>query len=61
MEAIFSRISREPAGTGQPGRTLEQITLEAVRQAVDACGGNQTLAAKRLGISRSTLWRYLKG
>ena len=55
------KAARQPAGTGQPGRTLEQITLEAVRQAVDACGGNQTMAAKRLGISRSTLWRYLKG
>ena len=55
------KAARQPAGAGQPGRTLEQITLEAVRQAVDACGGNQTMAAKRLGISRSTLWRYLKG
>ena len=24
-----------------------------------AVGGNQTVAAKRLGISRTTLWRYL--
>ena len=24
-----------------------------------AVGGNQTAAAKRLGISRTTLWRYL--
>lgn len=44
---------------GLSGRTLEQITLEAVRATVNECGGNQTLAAKQLGISRSTLWRYL--
>lgn len=44
---------------GLSGRTLEEITLEAVRAAVDECGGNQTMAAKQLGISRSTLWRYL--
>ena len=37
------KAARQPAGTGQPGRTLEQITLEAVRQAVDACGGNQKI------------------
>ena len=24
-------------------------------------GGNQSLTARRLGISRSTLWRYLGG
>lgn len=45
--------------TGLSGQTLEQITLAAVRQTVDACNGNQTVAAKQLGISRSTLWRYL--
>lgn len=55
-----SKQTRSSSGTAaQHGRTLEEITLEAVRQAVDACGGNQTVAAKQLGISRSTLWRYL--
>lgn len=49
----------QSADAGLSGKTLEQITLEAVRQTVDACGGNQTMAAKQLGISRSTLWRYL--
>lgn len=39
--------------------TLDEIILNAVHQTLDAVGGNQTLAAKRLGISRTTLWRYL--
>lgn len=41
------------------GGTLDEIILNAVHQTLDAVGGNQTLAAKRLGISRTTLWRYL--
>lgn len=45
--------------TGWSGKTLEEITVEVVFQALDNCNGNQTLAAKQLGISRSTLWRYL--
>lgn len=41
------------------GRTLEDITREVIEQAVLTHGGNQTLAAKALGISRTTLWRVL--
>lgn len=40
-------------------RTLEEMNLEIVRHVVEECGGNQTAAAKRLGISRTTLWRFL--
>lgn len=42
-----------------PGTTLDEVILNAVHQALDAAGGNQTAAAKQLGISRTTLWRYL--
>lgn len=40
-------------------RTLSEMTREIVRVVLAQCGGNQTLAAKRLGIGRTTLWRYL--
>lgn len=33
---------------------------EAIREAVAACDGNLSEAAKRLGIARSTLWRRIK-
>lgn len=48
-----------PAGEATPTGTLDEVILEAIRQTLDAVGGNQTAAAKRLGISRTTLWRYL--
>jgi DNA-binding NtrC family response regulator len=41
-------------------RTLLEINLAAVREAVAAFGGHRGKAAKRLGISEATLYRYLK-
>ncbi len=40
--------------------TLDEITKSIVLQVLDECGGNQRAAAKRLQISRTTLWRMLK-
>jgi transcriptional regulator of acetoin/glycerol metabolism len=37
--------------------TLTSVELEAMRAALDACGGNVSAAARRLGVSRSTLYR----
>lgn len=45
--------------TDEVPQTLEEITRQAIRRAIDAFDGNQTAAAKQLGISRTTLWRYL--
>jgi len=41
-------------------RTLDEITRDIARRVTEESGGNQTLAAKRLGISRTTLWRLMK-
>lgn len=41
-------------------KTLEEINREIVRRIVEETGGNQTSAAKRLGISRTTLWRMIQ-
>lgn len=40
-------------------RTLDEMNKDIMKRVVEECGGNQTLAAKRLGISRTTLWRFL--
>ncbi len=41
-------------------RTLRQSEAALVRSAVDAAGGNLSEAAKRLGISRNTIYRKLR-
>lgn len=54
------------AGTAEDGakiainRTLNEINQDIIRLVVEQCKGNQTAAAKRLGISRTTLWRMYK-
>ena len=61
------RALRAPHGTAPSAdasgantdRTLEEIISDAVQQAVAAHGGNRAAAARQLGISRTTLWRYL--
>ena len=46
--------------THLPLRTLEETEREAVKQALDYCKGNFSLAASRLGISRQTLYNKIK-
>ncbi len=46
------------AGAAAVG-TLEEIIGQVVQQAVAANGGNRAAAARQLGISRTTLWRYM--
>lgn len=41
-------------------KPLAEITKDIINYVVDECEGNQTKAAKKLGISRTTLWRYIK-
>jgi transcriptional regulator of acetoin/glycerol metabolism len=40
--------------------TLEQAELEMMQSALEAAGGNISEAAKRLGISRNTIYRKLR-
>jgi sigma-54 dependent transcriptional regulator, acetoin dehydrogenase operon transcriptional activator AcoR len=44
----------------QAGRSLEDIELQSIQRAVDAAGGNISVAAKQLGISRNTIYRKLR-
>jgi sigma-54 dependent transcriptional regulator, acetoin dehydrogenase operon transcriptional activator AcoR len=41
-------------------RSLDELEAEIVRQAVEQAGGNLSLAARRLGIARTTLYRRLR-
>lgn len=40
-------------------KTLNEINHDIVTYVLQACNGNHTLASKKLGISRTTLWRYV--
>lgn len=54
------RNTQAPALTEiRENQTLEDIIGEAVRKTVAAHDGNRAAAARQLGISRTTLWRYL--
>lgn len=50
--------SLETTGT-EPCLTLNEIITNAILQAVESNHGNRTKAALQLGISRTTLWRYI--
>lgn len=41
-------------------RTLAEIEADIVSMVLDQNGGNQSAAARQLGISRTTLWRMVK-
>ncbi len=49
----------EADGASEPG--LRALALRQVQQTVAACAGNLSEAARRLGISRNTLYRKLRG
>lgn len=52
---------RSPASARKPSeQTLEEVIRDVVQQTVAAHGGNRAAAARQLGISRTTLWRYME-
>ena len=55
------RRSADAAPSAAPGgpQRLSEIEHELVARAMDDAGGNLSLAARRLGIARSTLYRHL--
>jgi len=49
-----------PLDVGPPDGSPEAAECERVRAALDACGGNQSRAARMLGIARNTLIRMIR-
>jgi Nif-specific regulatory protein len=58
---LLSRASETaPESEGEQGMTLEELERRHIERVLDRLGGNQTAAAKVLGIGRNTLGRKLK-
>jgi transcriptional regulator of acetoin/glycerol metabolism len=49
----------QPASPGEASQNLGELSRLAIRQALDLSRGNMSQAARRLGISRQTLYRKL--
>lgn len=62
-ESMWSRLGARPALPNYAYDaipSLSQMEEQLIRTALDRFGGNQTEAARKLGISRSTLWRKMR-
>lgn len=57
---LYPDSAAESFGTAIQGKTMQEIELMAVRQALADAKGNRTAAAARLGISRTSLWRMIQ-
>jgi len=56
----LSPIASSPNAAPDEQHTLDDMERIMVRQALERCSGNMTLAAKQLGISRQSLYNKLK-
>lgn len=53
-------LANESGATGTLDAAAQTAIRERVRVALAETGGNRTEAAKRLGVSRTTIWKYSK-
>lgn len=53
------QVREVPLAGFDTNRTLDEITCDIIARVLDKHSGNQSAAARQLGISRTTLWRYL--
>jgi transcriptional regulator of acetoin/glycerol metabolism len=49
-----------PAAPSDTAATLEELELQTIKRALEEAGGNISVASKRLGISRNTIYRKLR-
>ena len=54
-----AELREHPAVGGRQRSAGRRLRPEAVRAALEKCGGNKAKAARDLGIGRATLYRYM--
>lgn len=59
VEHLQLYVSQTIVSDGQT-QTLEEVERKAISEAIISCGGNLTLVAQRLGITRQTLYNKIK-
>jgi len=60
VEHLPVKLRKKDAAAALPLPTLAELELQHIRRVMQAVGGNHTQAAKKLGISRASLYRKLK-
>jgi transcriptional regulator of acetoin/glycerol metabolism len=56
-----AETAASPAAAAEPApTTLEEMELRTIQRAVEEAGGNISVASRRLGISRNTIYRKLR-
>ena len=58
-ERTLRRHLLQSSAPAAENRTLDEIIRHVIQDAVTSNKGNRAAAARQLGISRTTLWRYL--
>lgn len=58
--AIYRTRSRRGGSSAASARTFDQIRKDALRDALDACEGSRTRAARLLGVSPKTVYNWVK-
>lgn len=56
----FPGLGGQQTATPSPHGSLQQNTIEHALRVLESCDGNISAAARKLGVSRTTLYSYLK-
>ncbi len=59
IQPAFAARASDVGTPPEPSHNLQQLSRNTINQALQSCSGNMSQAAKRLGISRQTLYRKL--
>jgi DNA-binding NtrC family response regulator len=55
---IYRPIS--PAGASPPKNARQKLSPEILRELLDECDWNKAEVARRVGLSRTAIWKYMK-